>query len=194
PDNIIGGANDYQLGLNLRRTRHGDRPVPGPRLVRRRQDLVRVPAVLQHGVPGDGRPSVAFDDAGHAYYATLGFGFVGPANATNPDVLVLHSADGGKTLTAPTLISGPLDEAFVSVPTITSDGRIFVAFMNTTDLTSGRDDYEVVQVDPTTGAALGDPVKVATVIDGFTDYPIAFGRQTYQDSVFRSWAAGNIAA
>src|SRR5581483_1798431 len=41
---------------------------------------------------------------------------------------------------------------------------------------------------------LGDPVKVATVIDGFTDYPIAFGRQTYQDSVFRSWAAGNIAA
>jgi hypothetical protein len=35
---------------------------------------------------------------------------------------------------------------------------------------------------------------VATVIDGLTDYPIAFGRQTYQDSVFRSWAAGNIAA
>jgi hypothetical protein len=37
-------------------------------------------------------------------------------------------------------------------------------------------------------------VKVATVFDGATDYPIAFGRQTYQDSVFRSWAAGNIAA
>ena len=32
------------------------------------------------------------------------------------------------------------------------------------------------------------------MIDGFTDYPIAFGRQTYQDSVFRSWAAGNITA
>jgi hypothetical protein len=30
------------------------------------------------------------------------------------------------------------------------------------------------------------------VIDGFTDYPIAFGRQTYQDSLFRTWAAGNI--
>jgi hypothetical protein len=32
------------------------------------------------------------------------------------------------------------------------------------------------------------------VIDGATDYPIAFGRQTYQDSTFRSWAAGNITA
>jgi hypothetical protein len=35
---------------------------------------------------------------------------------------------------------------------------------------------------------------VATVIDGATDYPIALGRQTYQDSIFRSWAAGNITA
>ena len=32
------------------------------------------------------------------------------------------------------------------------------------------------------------------MIDGFTDYPIAFGRQTYQDSLFRTWAAGNITA
>jgi len=87
-----------------------------------------------------------------------------------------------------------LDQAFVSTPVVTADGRIFVSFLNTTDLTTGRDDYEVVEVSPTTGAALGAPVTVATVIDGNTDYPIAFGRQTYQDSVFRSWAAGNIAA
>jgi hypothetical protein len=66
--------------------------------------------------------------------------------------------------------------------------------MNTTDLTTGRDDYEVVKVDPMTGAALTAPVTVATVIDGGTDYPLAFGRQTYQDSVFRTWAAGNITA
>ena len=32
------------------------------------------------------------------------------------------------------------------------------------------------------------------MIDGVTDYPIAFGRQTYQDSLFRTWAAGNITA
>jgi hypothetical protein len=35
---------------------------------------------------------------------------------------------------------------------------------------------------------------VSLVIDGATDYPIAFGRQTYQDSTFRSWAAGDITA
>jgi hypothetical protein len=32
------------------------------------------------------------------------------------------------------------------------------------------------------------------VIDGFTDYPLALGRQTYEDSAFRSWAPGNITA
>lgn len=100
--------------------------------------------------------------------------------------------DGGATWSAPTLISGSLDEAFVSVPTVAADGSIYVAFMNTTDLSTGRDDYEVVKVSPATGARLAGPTKVATVIDGATDYPIAFGSQTYQDSVFRSWAAGNI--
>jgi hypothetical protein len=102
--------------------------------------------------------------------------------------------DAGKTWSAPTLISGSLQEAFVATPVVAADGGIYVSFLNTTDLTTGRDDYEVVKVDPATGAPLEAPVKVATTIDGSTDYPIAFGRQTYQDSVFRSWAAGNIAA
>ena len=101
--------------------------------------------------------------------------------------------DWGATWSAPQVISGDLTEAFVAVPTVAGD-HIAVAFLNTTDLTTGRDDYEVVQVSASTGAALGAPVKVATVIDGATDYPIAFGRQTYQDSIFRSWAAGNITA
>ena len=101
--------------------------------------------------------------------------------------------DAGRTWSAPTLISGSLDQAFVSIP-VFSGGTVYVAFLNTTDLTTGRDDYEVVRVSPATGAALGQPVKVATVIDGATDYPIALGRQTYQDSIFRSWAAGNITA
>jgi len=47
---------------------------------------------------------------------------------------------------------------------------------------------------PATGAAIIAPIKVATLIDGATDYPVAFGRQTYHDSVFRSWSAGDIAA
>jgi hypothetical protein len=77
---------------------------------------------------------------------------------------------------------------------VAADGKVFVSFLNTTDLSSGRDDYEVVRVDPATGAAVGGPVKVATVVDGFFDFPWAFGRQTYQDSLFRTWAAGNITA
>jgi hypothetical protein len=92
------------------------------------------------------------------------------------------------------LISGSLNQAFVSVPTVASDGRVYVAFMNTNDLTTGRDTYYVVEVSPATGARVAGPFAVSLVIDGFTDYPIALGRQTYQDSLFRTWAAGNITA
>jgi hypothetical protein len=92
------------------------------------------------------------------------------------------------------VISGTLDEAFVSTPTVTSDGRVFVSFLNTGDLTTGRDTYEVVEVDPATGARIAGPFDVGLVIDGATDFPIAFGRPTYQDSVFRTWSAGNITA
>jgi hypothetical protein len=258
PLNIIGGANDYQLGLN-----------PGGHVSE--TVLSRAHVTFDGGqtwseyslnsnsaYQATGDPAVAFDDSGHAYYATLGFRFVGPFTAQNPDVLVANSGDGGKTWdvrriaegsgtfssvgdlldkeyiaawgngnaivtfgdfrlaqkgafvsariyssvthdygntwSTPQVISGDLDEAFVSVPTVAADGRIYVAFMNTTDLTTGRDDYEVVEVDPATGARVAGPFTVATVIDGFTDYPLAFGRQTYQDSLFRTWAAGNITA
>jgi hypothetical protein len=256
--NVIGGANDYQLGLN-----------PAGQVSETVLSRAHVtfdggktwsmyPVFSNSSYQGTGDPAVAFDATGHAYYATLGFRFVGPANNTTPDVLVSNSGDGGKTWnvvriasgsgvgtsvgdfldkeyiaawgngnaivtygdfrdiqkgafesakiyssvthdggqswSAPQIISGPLDEAFVSTPVVTADGRIYVSFLNTTDLTTGRDDYEVVRVDPATGSALTAPVKVATTIDGSTDYPVAFGRQTYQDSVFRSWAAGNIAA
>ena len=256
--NMIGGANDYQLGLN-----------PGGHVTESVLSRAHVtfdggqtwseyPLYSSSTYQATGDPSVAFDASGHAYYATLGFRFVGPANAQNPDVLVANSGDKGKTWSVarvaqgsgnegsvgdlldkeyvaawgngnaivtygdfrlaqkgsfvsariyasvthnagkswstPQVISGALDEAFVSVPTVTSDGRIFVSFLNTDDLNTGRDDYKVVQVDPATGTAIGDPIDVATVIDGATDYPIAFGRQTYQDSIFRSWAAGNLTA
>jgi hypothetical protein len=257
-NNMIGGANDYQLGLN-----------PGGHVsetVRSRAHVTfdggktwsMYPVFSNSAYQGTGDPALAFDASGHAYYGTLGFRFVGPANATNPDVLVSNSGDGGKTWdevrvaagsgtetsvgdlldkeyvaawgngnaivtygdfrlgqkgsfisakiydsvthdfgktwSTPQLISGSLDEAFVSTPVVAADGRIYVSFLNTTDLTTGRDDYEVVEVSPSTGSPVNDPVKVATVIDGATDYPIALGRQTYHDSVFRSWAAGNIAA
>ena len=258
PNNMIGGANDYQLAIN-----------PGGHVSETVFSRAHVtfdggktwsmyPVFSNSSYQGTGDPALAFDAAGHAYYGTLGFRFVGPRNATNPDVLVSNSGDGGKTWnvvrvasgsgtaasvgdlldkeyvaawgngnaivtygdfrlgqkgsfisarifssvthdggqswTTPQVISGSLDEAFVSTPVVAADGRIYVSFLNTTDLNTGRDDYETVEVSPATGAALSAPVKVATTIDGATDYPIAFGRQTYQDSLFRSWAAGNITA
>jgi hypothetical protein len=257
-NNMIGGANDYQLAIN-----------PGGHVSESVLSRAHVtfdggrtwsmfPLYSNSAYQGTGDPAVAFDATGHAYYATLGFRFVGPANATNPDVLVANSGDKGRTWSVsrvaagsgtetsvgdlldkeyvaawgrgnaivtfgdfrlgqkgsfisariyasvthdfgahwstPRVISGSLDEAFVSVPTVAADGSIYVAFLNTTDLTTGRDDYEVVKVSPATAAPLTAPVKVATVIDGATDYPMALGRQTYQDSIFRTWAAGNITA
>jgi len=257
-NNIIGGANDYQLGLNsgghVSETVHSRAHVTfdGGRT------WSMYPIFSNSSYQGTGDPALAFDADGHAYYGTLGFRFVGPANATNPDVLVSNSGDGGKTWdtvrvaagsgtetsvgdlldkeyvaawgngnaivtygdfrlgqkgsfisakiydsvthdfgktwSTPQVISGDLDEAFVSTPVVTSNGRVFVSFLNTGDLTTGRDTYEVVEVSPSTGARIAGPFDVSLVIDGATDYPIAFGRQTYQDSVFRSWAAGNIAA
>lgn len=109
--------------------------------------------------------------------------------------------DGGRTWSAPRVISGSLDQGFVATPTVTSDGRIFVSFLNTWNLDPnspeyGRDNYMVVRVDPTTGAPLDSPATVAGVFDGNWDFPwntIDF-RPTYEDSMFRTWAAGNIAA
>jgi hypothetical protein len=258
PNNMIGGANDYQLAVN-----------PGGHVSETLLSRAHVtfdggrtwteyPLNADSAYQATGDPSVAFDADGHAYYATLGFRFVGPVNAQNPDVIVSDSADGGRTWSTsriaqgsgtetsvgdlldkeyvaawghgnaivtfgdfrlghqgaletgriyasvthnsgatwsrPTLISGSLDQAFVSVPTVTADGRVLVAFMNTGDLATGRDTYEVVEVSPATGARIAGPFAVALVIDGIHDYPLAFDRTTYQDSLFRTWAAGNIAA
>lgn len=258
PSNMIGGANDYQLSAS-----------PGGHVSETVLSRAHVtfdggrtwseyPLNSNAAYQATGDPAVAFDDAGHAYYATLGFRFVGPANTQSPDILVANSGDGGRnwsvrrvaqgsgvstsvgdlldkeyiaawgsgnaivtygdfrlgqkgafvsariyssvthdfgaSWSAPTLISGTLDEAFVAVPTVAPDGRVYVAFLNTVDDTTGRDDYEVVEVSPATGARVAGPFTVAHVIDGFTDYPVAFDRSTYQDSLFRTWAAGNITA
>jgi hypothetical protein len=256
--NMIGGANDYQLGLNS--GGHVTESVLSRAHVTfdGGHTWTMYPIIFSSTYQASGDPSVAFDAAGHAYYATLGFRFVGPANAQNPDIVIANSGDGGKTWdsvrvaqgsgnetsvgdlldkeyvaawgngnaivtygdfklgqkgqtlsarifssithdggttwSTPQVVSGDLDQSFVAVPTVGADGRVFAAFLNTTDLQTGRDDYEVVELSPTTGARIAGPFRVATTIDGGTDYPIAGGRQTYQDSAFRSWAAGNITA
>ncbi len=258
PLNIIGGANDYQLKLSP--GGHTSETI----LSRAHVTFDGGKTWSMYGVfsnsayQATGDPSLAFDANGHAYYGTLGFRFVSPSNAQNPDVLVSNSGDGGKSWTevriaagsgvetsvgdlldkeyvaawgdgnaivtfgdfrlgqkgaligssilasvthdsgahwtTPVVISGSDSQAFVSTPVI-SNGRILVSYLNTRNLTNGRDDVRVVEVSPSTGARLAGPFTVQQEItDGFTDYPIAFGRQTYQDSVFRTWAAGNLVA
>lgn len=263
--NMIGGANDYQLTVN-----------PGGHVGEQVLSRAHVttdggktwaeyPIYSNTAYQGTGDPAVAFDGDGRAYYATLGFRFVGPGNSTNPDVLVGTSSDmgktwamqriasgsgvatsagdfldkeyiaawghgnaivtfgdfrqvqkgsvvsvdiydsithdGGKTWSSPTKISGSLASAFGSVPAIAGD-RIFVSFLDTTPAhlgdpnaaDYGRDDYMVQEVDPTTGAPVGDVHDLGTVYDGNYDFPWALGRPTYQDSAFRTWSFGNITA
>ena len=258
PSNMISGANDYQLAIN-----------PGGHVTQSTRSRATVtfdggktwtayPIRTTSAYQATGDPAVDFDDAGNAYYATLGFRFVGPANAQNPDILVSVSKDGGvtwdahvvahgsgnetsvgdlldkeyvtawgngnalitygdfrlghkgatqsgqifatvthnagATWTTPVLVSGDALFAFVSTPIATANGRIFVSYEDFTHFDNGRDDYVVAELDPQTGARIAGPFKVDTLIDGETDYPIALGSQTYQDSAFRSWSAGNIAA
>jgi hypothetical protein len=115
--------------------------------------------------------------------------------------------DGGKSWSPGAEISGAADfcigatggnacnQSQASVPVVAADGSVYVTFLNTAEMTNFRDQYLVVKVDPNTGQRIAGPYKVADVIDGSTDYPLSIdGRQTYQDSQFRTWSAGNLAA
>jgi hypothetical protein len=272
PLNMIGSVNDYQLSLT-----------PGGYAQETVYSRAHVTfdggrtwtmyPVNYKSYTSTGDPSVAFDADGTAYLATLGF-LWGQGNGccVNPDVLVTHSTDGGKSWSKPSrvvagsgvfggpgllndkeyltawgngnaivtwtefndgfkgsYISSPIfasvthddgntwsmpveisgsaafcigaqggnacNQSTGSVPVVAADGSIYVAFINTENMANFRDQYLVVKVDPNTGARIAGPFKVASVVDGATDYPISIdGRQTFQDSQFRTWALGNIAA
>ena len=114
--------------------------------------------------------------------------------------------DGGVTWSKPQPISGSAsfclgsrgdttcDQDTGSQPVVASDGSIFVSFISSASTSDYHDQYIVVRVDSATGVAIGGPYKVAEMVDGIFDYPTAFGRQTYQDSLFRTWALGAVAS
>jgi hypothetical protein len=106
--------------------------------------------------------------------------------------------DGGNTWSPGVLISGALLFNQGSVPTVAADGSIYVSFMNgDLDVAADgfRDHYMVVKLNPQTGQPTGPAVDAGLVYDGVYDYPVnADGRETYQDSQFRSWSFGNITA
>jgi len=117
--------------------------------------------------------------------------------------------DGGQTWSTPQEISGSApfcigdalggdangcDQNQFSVP-VFSGGAIYVAFEDTANTTTFSDQYLVVQVDPATGSRTTGPFKVADLVDGLDAYPFDLvGRQTYQDSQFRTNSGGNITA
>lgn len=273
PLNMVGSANDYQLSLT-----------PGGYAQETVYSRAHVTfdggktwtmyPINYKSYTSTGDPAVAFDADGNVYLATLGFLWSqGNGCCINPDVLVAHSTDGGKswskpsrvasgsgsfgsvgsfndkefltawghgnaivtwtlyndgiggsyvsspiyssvthdggkTWSTPVAISGSAafcigaqggttcDQDQGSVPVVAADGSIYVAFINFAEpATTGRDQYLVVKVDPSTGQRVAGPYQVGLVYDGFTDYPINIdGRQTYQDSQFRTWAVGNLAA
>jgi hypothetical protein len=272
PLNMIGSANDYQLSLSTGGIVYETVYSRAHTTFDGGKTWTTYP-IDYSSYTSTGDPAVAFDADGTAYLATLGF--LWSQNrfcCINPDVLVAHSGDGGKTWSTPSrvasgsgsigsvgifndkeyiaawghgnaivtwtvfndgiggsYISSPIfdvvthdggktwsagqaisgsasfcigaqggdtcDQDQFSIPTVAKDGSIDVAFENTADLATGRDQYLVVKVDPETGARIAGPYKVADLVDGFTDYPISEdGRQTYQDSEFRSNSAGNITA
>jgi len=103
--------------------------------------------------------------------------------------------DGGKTWSPQNTISGNFTSSDFTTPQMTADGRLFTTLINTpAGSTDGRDDFEIAELSPETGALIGGPTKIATVVDGNTDYPFAFGRQTYQDSAFRNGDQFSLAA
>jgi hypothetical protein len=144
---------------------------------------------------------------GNAVVTWTQFNDVQGGATVNSPIMASVSHDGGARWSAGVEISGSApfctadavgtacDQDQFSVPVVTSDGRIFVAFENEISFATGRDQYLVVEIDPATGHRIAGPFQVASLIDGFTDFPVNIdGRQTYQDSEFRSNSSGNIAA
>ena len=106
--------------------------------------------------------------------------------------------DGGNTWSPGVLISGSRLYNQGSVTTVAADGGIYVSFLNgDLDVAADgfRDHYMVVKLNSQTGRPTGPAVDVGLIYDGIYDYPVnADGSETYQDSQFRSWAFGSIAA
>ncbi len=251
PLNMIGGANDYAIDLNTVGKVSEVILSQAHTTFDGGKTWADYPVASNAGYQATGDPAVAFDAAGHAYYATLGFRFVSAGNIQNADVVVNNSSDGGKTWNevvvqhgsgVATSVGNSLDKEFLTAwgdgnaivtwtnflqdqkgnivsvtthssvshdggrtwseqnqinggllssdfttPEFTADHRLFTTFINTpAGSKDGRDDFMVVELSPATGAEIGSPVEIARVFDGNTDYPIAFGRQTYQDSLFRN--------
>jgi hypothetical protein len=187
-NNLIGGANDYQLSVN-----------PGGHVGEQVLSRAHVttdggrtwteyPIYSDNAYQGTGDPAVAFDATGRAYYATLGFRFVGPVNATNPDVLVGTSTDKGKTWAMQRVASGSgtassvgdlLDKEYVAA---WGNGNAIVTFGDFRLLQKGAfvsgDIYDVVTHDG--GRTWSQPTKISGSLgQAFGSVPAVAGNRIF---------------
>ncbi len=164
-------------------------------------------APISPGIFNDKEYIVAWGN-GNAIVTWTVFNFgVGGSYISSP-IFAAVTHDGGNTWSTPTEVSGSAafcigaqggnacNQSQASAPVVAADGGLYVAFINYSNDSAGRDQYLVVKVDPNTGVPVAGPYTVGGVYDGFTDYPLSYlvPHQTYQDSQFRTDPFGNIAA
>jgi hypothetical protein len=150
-----------------------------------------------NGSVGNDKEYIAAWGHGNAIVTYDALTFDASGNFINQPVFATVTHDGGKSWSTPVEISGADLLGSAAVPVVAKDGSIYVSFLDFSNEVAPlyRDQYSVVKVDPGTGKALTAPVNAGLVYDGVGDYPINVdGNPTYQDSEFRSWAAGNITA
>jgi hypothetical protein len=150
-----------------------------------------------NGFVGNDKEYIVAWGHGNAIVTYDAFSFDASGNFINQPIFATVTHDGGNSWSTPVEISGADMFGTVATPVVAKDGSIYVSFLDFSNEAAPlyRDQYSVVKVDPATGQALTAPANAGLVYDGNGDYPISIdGRQTYQDSEFRTWPAGNIAA
>jgi hypothetical protein len=191
PLNIIASANDYQLitssGGTVKETIYsrahvtfdGGKTWSTPARIAHGTGLLTSP-----GIDNDKEYLTAWGN-GNAIVTWTVFNQGIKGSYISSPIFAAVTHNGGNTWTSGVEISGSAsfcigaqggtacNQDQFSVPTVAADGSIYVAFENTANLTTGRDQYLVVKVDPSTGQRIAGP---------------------YQDSQFRTNSAGNITA
>jgi len=128
PDHWVASANDYQLKVSSGGQIHAYVFSRAKVTFDAGATWTTYPVPF-NGYTGTGDPSIAFDDAGNVYFATLG-----AAGFNLPDVLVAHSTDGGRHWTQVRIAAGKGSHGtsvFPDHPVLTAwgDGNVIVTWI-----------------------------------------------------------------